>query len=174
MELVDLEITHHDWRSIRCGCGKSADHLATDLLAVAHAGPQDAIRFDVSSGHVMLPSVLMEPALPVVSVALAALADDTSVPARHQFLEMLLFILSADSQSFELEKEGRDLIEECRVMAQSGIWLLYREVFFGATVGASSQAYEILTFLDEDTDRLKRVQAAAGARLGPHVRSAEL
>jgi hypothetical protein len=155
------------------GVRKRAIHLARDLLALARAEHEDDIRFDVSSVHVMLPSVLMEPSLPVVSVALAALADNISVPARHQFLEALLFILAADTQTFELEHQGRDLVEECRRAAQPGIWLLYREVFSGAAVGAPS-AYEILISLDEDLDRLKRVQAAPGAQLDPDVRSAEL
>lgn len=167
MDLVAGEIARRDWRSLRCGCGNPADHLARDLLVLARADDEEEIRFDVTGGHVMLPSVLMEPSLPVVSVALAALADTTSVPARHQFLETLLFILSAEAQAREPALRGRDLLDECRTAARPGIWLLYREVSSGATVGAASMAYEILTLLDEDLDRLERVRAAAGARLSP-------
>ncbi|MFB9547503.1 hypothetical protein [Micromonospora sagamiensis] len=174
MEIVELEIARRDWKSLRCGCGKRATHLAVDLRELALAEHEHDVRFNVSSGHVMLPSVLMEPALPVVSVALAALADNISVPARHQFLQTLSFILSAETQTFELAGQGRNLVDECRMAAQEGIWLLYREVFAGATVGASSIAFEILTSIDEDLDRLKHVQRASGAQLAPDVRSVDL
>ncbi|MEV0879008.1 hypothetical protein AB0I85_14395 [Micromonospora echinofusca] len=174
MGLVEFEIARWDWKTLRCGCGKNGLHLADELLALARAEREGDSGFDVSSGHVMLPSVLMEPSLPVVSVALAAVADQTSAVARHQFLEALLFILSADSQTWELENEGRDLLEECRIAALPGIWLLHREVYLGPAVGASSLAFECLTLLDDNVDRLERVRADPRAQLAPHVRNAEL
>jgi hypothetical protein len=161
MEIVELEIAGHDWKRLRCGCGKSAAHLADDLLRLARAETDsEADRISLDS-HVMLSSVLMEPAPPVVSVALASLTDKTSPAARHKFLETLLFLVAADGQATEPARQGRDLPAECHAAAKSGIWLLYREVFAGATVGASSYAYEILTLIDEDEDRLDRVRVAA-------------
>ncbi|BCL12655.1 hypothetical protein [Micromonospora sagamiensis] len=174
MKIVELEIARQDWKSYRCGCGKLGSHIAKDLLALARAQYESEVRFDVAGGHVMVPEVLSELALPVLSVALAALADDISVPARHQFLDALLGILSADTQTFEAAQQGRDLVSECRAAAQSGVWLLYREVFFGASCGASTMAYEILALIEDDPDRLKRVQASPDAQLYPDVRNAEL
>ncbi|MDO3700958.1 hypothetical protein Q3W71_04605 [Micromonospora sp. C28SCA-DRY-2] len=167
-EIVELEIARNDWDALRCGCGGSAAHVAEELLALARA--EDDARFEVLEGHVMTPEVLLEPALPVVSVALAALADRVAPPARLKFLEMLLLIVSAESQSAELALLGRDLPGECRSAAATGLWLLYSEVFAGASVGSSSYAYEILTIIEEDPDRLERVREAAGDRLSWDLR----
>ncbi|WP_320069888.1 hypothetical protein [Micromonospora sp. RTGN7] len=165
MEIVRLEVAGHDWKSLRCGCGRSAKHLGKDLLSLARAETDAEAERIALEGHVWQPSVVFEPALPVVSVALAALADNASPAARFIFLETLLFLVGDNGQTGELARQGRDLPAECVAAAQSGIWLLYREVFSGATVGASSYAYEILTIIDEGSDRLDRVKAAPCARL---------
>lgn len=169
-EIVELEIARYDWDALRCGCGGSAAHVAAELLTLARAGTEDDARFEVLEGHAMTPEVLLEPALPVVSVALAALADQVSPPARFTFLEMLLLIVSAESQPSELALLGRDLPGECRAAARAGLWLLYAEVFSGGSVGSSSYAYEILTIVEEDPDRLERVRDAAGDRLSWDLR----
>ncbi|MBQ0894361.1 hypothetical protein KBX37_14855 [Micromonospora sp. U56] len=171
MEIVELEIAGHDWKSLRCGCGRSAAHLAGDLLKLARAQSDSDVDRVALDGHFMVsPSVLMEPALPMVSVALAALADKTSLAARFTFLKALLFIIAGEGQPFELARQGRDLPAECAAAAQGGIWLLYREVFSGLTMGAVSCAYEILTLIDADEERLDRVRVAAGARLSDDLR----
>lgn len=170
MDVVEAEIAGQDWSSLRCGCGASARHLADDLLRLARAERTDDVECDVLGGHVMRPSVLLEPALPVVSVALAALADQTAPSVRFTFLEMLLLIVAGEGQAAELALQGRDLVEECRMAARSGIWLLYSEVFSGRSVGSASYAYEILTLIDEDEDRVSRFRVAAGERLSEDLR----
>lgn len=170
MELVELEVARYDWDSLRCGCGGTAAHVAGELLALARAGAEDEARFEVLDGHIMTPEVLLEPALPVVSVALAALAGPASAPARLAFLETLLLIVSAEGQPAELALAGRDLPGECRAAARGGLWLLYGEVFSGRSVGASSYAYEALTIIEEDPDRLERAREAAGDRLSWDLR----
>ncbi|MGC5022736.1 hypothetical protein [Micromonospora sp. DT47] len=171
MEIVELEIAGHDWKSLRCGCGRSAAHLARDLLKLARAQTDSDVDRVALDGHFMIsPSVLMEPALPMVSVALAALADETSPKARFKFLETLLFMIAGEGQPFELARQGRDLPAECAAAAQGGIWLLYREVFSGATLGAVNCAYEILTLIDDDEERLDRARVAAGDRLNEELR----
>lgn len=172
MEIVELEIAGHDWKSLRCGCGRSAAHLAGDLLKLARAQSDSDVDRVALDDHVMVPpGLLVEPALPVVSVALAALADETSPAARFTFLKTLLVLAGGgEGQTFELDRQGRDLPAECAAAAESGIWLLYREVFSGLTMGAVSYAYEILTLIDADEERLDRVRVAAGARLSEDLR----
>jgi hypothetical protein len=170
MDIVRIEVAGHDWKSVRCGCGRSGEHLGNDLVRLARAETEaDAERIALE-GHVWQPSVVFEPALPVVAVALAALADRTSPAARVVFLETLLHLVGDNGQAGELVRQGRDLPAECVAAARSGIWLLYREVFSGATLSASSYAYEVLTIIDGASERLDRVKAAPSARLSPDLR----
>ncbi|GII88354.1 hypothetical protein Ssi03_63440 [Sphaerisporangium siamense] len=160
MNLVKLEIERHRWDEMQCGCDRSAAHVATDLLRLAQGGERG---FDVETldGHVYISSVLFEPSVPTVSVALAALADDISPDARQGFLEVLLYLVAGEGQSIKAEAEGRDLIDECIHAARSGIWLLYSEMFSGRSVDAAGYAYDVLTQVDDDDDRVRRAQAAA-------------
>ncbi|WP_328976523.1 hypothetical protein [Streptomyces canus] len=41
MGLIDVEVSRHDWSALRCGCGKTAEHLAGDLLRLAAAQSRD-------------------------------------------------------------------------------------------------------------------------------------
>lgn len=170
MELVELEIARHDWAALPCGCGGSAAHLAADLSRMAGATTEQDADIELLSGHVFSPVVLYEPAVPAVSVALAALADDLAAPAREGFLELLGMLVAGESQSFEAAARGRDLPAECIAAAQPGIWLLYSEVFAGRSPRAVAEAYETLTLIDADADRLARVQTAAGERLPWNLR----
>jgi hypothetical protein len=165
VELVELEIARHDWAALPCGCGRSAAHVAADLSRMARAtAPEDA-DIELLSGHVFIPSVLYEPAVPAVSVALAALADDVAPPAREGFLELLLMLSSGEGQDTDAAARGRDLPAECIAAIRPGVWLLYSEVFSASSVGAAGHAYETLTLVETDADRLARVQTAAGDRL---------
>ncbi|MBB5627060.1 hypothetical protein [Sphaerisporangium krabiense] len=171
MNLVKLEIERHRWDGMQCGCDRSAAHVATDLLRLAQGGGEHG--FDVVEtldGHAYIPSVLFEPSVPAVSVVLAALADDISPDAREGFLEALLHLVAGEGQSIKAEAEGRDLISECIDAAKSGIWLLYSEMFSGRSVGAAGYAYEVLTLVDEDEDRVRRAQAAAAHFLPEDLR----
>jgi hypothetical protein len=165
VELVELEIARHDWAALPCGCGRSAAHLAADLSRMARATAAEDADIEILDGHVFIPSVLYEPAVPAVSVALAALADDVAPPAREGFLELLGILSSGESQSADAAARGRDLPAECIAAMRPGIWSLYSEVFAGRSVGAAAHAYETLTVVDTDADRIARVQHAAGDRL---------
>lgn len=171
MRFVELEIERHDWAALECGCGRSAAHVASDLLRLARANTASECTTDViDNGHVLLPDVLFEPSVPTVSVALAALADDVSLHARQEYTRLLLCLVGDNGQSFEAAHAGRDLVAECTQAAKSGIWLLYAEIFAGRSVVSASYAYEALTFIEDDADRLARVQAAAGELLARDLR----
>ncbi|WP_067132149.1 hypothetical protein [Microtetraspora malaysiensis] len=171
MKLVELEIERHDWAALQCGCGQSAAHVASDLLRLAKANTSGECTTDIiDNGHVFLPDVLFAPSVPTVSVALAALADDVPLHAREQYTGLLLCLVGDNGQSFEAVRAGRDLVAECIQAAKSGIWLLYAEIFAGRSVTVASYAYETLTLIEDDTDRLARVQAAAGELLAWNLR----
>lgn len=38
MRLTDVEIGRYDWSALRCGCGKTAEHLADDLRLLGQLG----------------------------------------------------------------------------------------------------------------------------------------
>ncbi|WP_370937637.1 hypothetical protein [Amycolatopsis sp. cg13] len=73
---------------------------------------------------------------------------------RAKFLELLLFLVGEAGQSERAEREGRDLAAECAAAAKSGIWLLYAEIFSGRRVDAAAYAYETLSLVEEDEERL--------------------
>jgi hypothetical protein len=171
VKLVELEIERHDWAALRCGCGRSAAHVAVDLLRLARASTSsECTTAIIDNGDVLLPDVLFEPSVPTVSIALAALADDIPLHARQEYAKLLLCLVGDNGQSFEAARAGRDLVAECIQAAKSGIWLLYAEIFAGRSVVAASYAYETLTLIEDDADRLARVQAAAGELLPWNLR----
>ncbi|MFB9926935.1 hypothetical protein ACFORO_19460 [Amycolatopsis halotolerans] len=165
MKLLHLEITRHDWSREHCACGRSATHVADDLMRLARADESSGFGTEIFEGHVFVSSFVHEPAVPVVSVVLAALADDVSDYARAKFLELLLFLVGDDGRSERAEREGRDLAAECAAAAKPGIWLLYAEIFSGRRADAAASAYETLSLIEEDEERLDLARVAAGELL---------
>ncbi|MYV48144.1 hypothetical protein [Streptomyces sp. SID2888] len=96
MRLVEMEIARHDWKSMLCGCGGSAEHLARVLLQVAGRGSRQEPSHVSLEEHVWSPVVLWEPAPAVASVALAALADDVAPTAREWFLDLLQCVVAGE------------------------------------------------------------------------------
>ena len=162
MKLVEFEIQRQDWASIRCGCGESAEHVGPELLRIARG---EAEGLNGLEGHVFMPSVAFEPALPAVSVALAALADTVGASVREVFAHLLLQILASEGQSIEAARAGMDLLQGCRVVAEGGRWLLYSEVIRGATVDGASYLFEALGLLEGDLDRLDAIREIASDNL---------
>ena len=165
MKLVEIEIARHDWSQEHCACDQSAVHVAEDLMRLARADESSDFGTEIFEGHVFVSSFVHGPAVPAVSVALAALADDVSDYARAKFLELLLFLVGDDGQSERAAQEGRNLAAECVAVAKSGIWLLYSEMFSGRRVDAAAYAYETLSLIEENEDRLELARVAAGELL---------
>jgi hypothetical protein len=166
VRLVDREIARFDWKSLQCGCGEPATHVADMLRSLADAVDERIIDLDLVDGHIVAPSIVEAPALPAVSVCLAAIADELAPPARLKFLELLLYLVGDNGQPLALAQEGRDLASECRQAAMPGLWLLYSEVLRSGSPAAAGYAYEILSILDEESDdRLSTLRRQASTRL---------
>jgi hypothetical protein len=161
VNLLEREVERHDWAGMRCGCGRSAEHVAADLLRLARSGEASGLSVQTFDGHLYSPAALFEPSVPVVSVILAALADDISVYARTKLVVLLAYLVSGEATAMEPHQEGRDLVEECVAAARDGIWLLYAEMLSGRSVPAASNAYEALELIEEDEDRLAHFHSAA-------------
>jgi hypothetical protein len=169
MRLVQLEIAMLDWAGTPCGCGRSAGHVADDLLRVAQ-GLTHGIR-SALDGHAWSAPVLFLPAPAVTSVALAALADDIPPAARIEFLDLLLCMVAGDGTDFEGAARGLDLPALCRDIATRGLWLLYEEVASGRSVPAAGTAFEILTVVEANRKRLHEVRESLGELLPSYCRS---
>ncbi|SEB64127.1 hypothetical protein [Streptomyces sp. TLI_105] len=161
MRLIEMEIARQDWKSMLCGCGDSAEHLAGYLMQLAGRGPEQRPIHVSLEGHVWSPAVLWEPAPAVTSVALAALADETAPPARTWFLDLLQLMVVGEATDWESARKGFDLPELCRAHATQGIWLLYEEVMSNRSLGAADTAFEILTVIEPDRARLQRLREIA-------------
>lgn len=161
MRPVEREIARQDWKSMRCGCGGSAEHLARDMLALAGRGHRQEPGHAGFEGHVWSPVVLWEPAPAVTSVALAALADDVAPTVREWFLDLLQHLVAGEGTDRESARRGLDLPELCRGLAVQDLRLLYEEVMSNRSPGAAGAAFEILTVVEPDRARLQRVREIA-------------
>jgi hypothetical protein len=164
LELVELEVQRYDWAAMRCGCGRSAGHLADDLVALAQGkGDLDLVDHVVGPGE-----ILVEPSLPTLAVSLAAIAAGVAGRARADFFHLVLCLIGDNGHAFGLF-EGRDPVAECRELARTGLWTFYAEVLAGHPGSTSAAcAFEIVTILEENggsRNRVLRVQAAAAERL---------
>ncbi len=155
-----MEIARHDWKSMLCGCGDSAEHLARDLLQLAGRGPLQRPSHVSFDEHVWSPVILWEPAPAVTSVALAALADDVAPTAREWFLDLLQRMVAGEGTDWESARRGLDLPELCRGLAVQGLWLLYGEVMSNRSLQVGI-AFEILSVVEPDRARLRHVREAA-------------
>ncbi|MEV0533958.1 hypothetical protein [Kitasatospora sp. NPDC050463] len=160
MQLVEMEIARQDWKSMLCGCGGSAEHLARDLLQLAGRAPEREPSHVSLEEHVWSPTVLWEPAPAVTSVALAALADDVAPTARKWFLDLLQCMVAGEGTDWESARRGLDLPELCRDIVVQGLWLLYEEVMSNRSLWAGI-AFEVLTVVEPNKARLQRVREIA-------------
>ncbi|MGC0419800.1 hypothetical protein [Embleya sp. AB8] len=161
MRPVETEIARHDWKSMLCGCGDSAEHIARDLLRLADRGSRQEPSHVSLEGHVWSPVVLWEPAPAVTSVVLAALADDVAPTARGWLLDLLQCMVTGEGTDSESARRGLDLPELCKDLAVQSLWLLHKEVMSNRAPGAAGAAFEILTVVEPDRARLRRVRKIA-------------
>lgn len=166
MELVEVEAGRHNWGALRCGCLSTAEHLGLMLVELARAQtPAEASQYHVVD-HILRAVYLTAPSVPTASVALAALAGgDISDAARHAFFELLLNLAAGEGNALDPALDGRDLVEECRAAIRNGLWILYAEVMHPTSVDTASNAFETLSLVEEDQDRLDRVREVAADNL---------
>jgi hypothetical protein len=74
--------------------------------------------------------------------------------------------VAGESTDQKVADRGRDLPEECRAAAASGLWLLYSEVFASRSRAVARTAFEALTLIEPDERRLKRVHEVLDDELG--------
>ncbi len=86
------------------------------------------------------------------------------------FSSLVLALAAGEGQTYEAARDGRDLTRECILAAQEGIWLLCAEVLSGRDALAASDAYEALTLVDEDADRVMRIKSAGAKNLLGYLR----
>ncbi|WP_377273444.1 hypothetical protein [Peterkaempfera sp. SMS 1(5)a] len=165
MRLIEMEIARRDWQRMICGCGKHAGHLAENLLRLAGHGPSPEPSHVSFEEHVWSPVGLREPAPVVASVALAALAGDMDLAARQWFLDLLHSLVAGEGTDWVSAGRGLDLPKMCQDVAVQGMWLLYEEVMSNRSVNTAGTAFEILTVVEPDRDRLQRVREIAAAWL---------
>jgi hypothetical protein len=172
MKLVELEVARHDWASMPCGCGRTAEHVGSALLKIARTDSDDEINPIYQryiDDHVHISGVLYECAVPTVSVALAALADDVAPRARRVFSDLVLCLVGGDAQSPSSQAAGRVLVDECVAAARRGTWILLAEVFHGELIDARSNCFEALSVIETDREWVTQVWRAARDRLGKYV-----
>ncbi|MGI5457126.1 hypothetical protein ACQEWB_28980 [Streptomyces sp. CA-249302] len=145
VRLIDVEIGRHDWSALECGCGKAAAHLADDLLRLAAAQSSHEARALHIDDHALIQSFPQEPAVPVTSVLMAALAGDLSDGARLVCLDLLGRLVDTDDE---------DSAQACQEIARQGLWLLYRDLWSGISRGATDCAYYVLRVIETDEERL--------------------
>ncbi|MFC8506832.1 hypothetical protein ACFU3J_32735 [Streptomyces sp. NPDC057411] len=172
MNLFELELQKFDWEHMECGCGENAAHLPAmirDLVGLDEDHGQGEAFITPLHDHVMTSADDLVPVSSAfVSVAFAALTGPLSEPARRETLGWLLRILgpAVDSES--------EVATECTAAAEQGLWLLYAEVMHGDSLAGAAYAFEALLLIEEDLERLRAVQAAAGDRLPWDLRSEEI
>ena len=149
--LAQMEIQRTRWEEFREISGPAQEIAASLENLLASETPEEAEkRYWGLENHVVVQGQLYSSALPVVSVIMAGLCAEPSRHVRISLLELLFQIVSGESHEDEVAAGRPDLGDECRELARSGLWLLYRELKYGA----SEAAMEVLEKIETDPTRL--------------------
>ena len=156
VRLIDVEIGRHDWAAFECGCAETAAHLADDLRLLAEAQSSQEARALHIENHALIQSFPQEPAAPVTSVLMAALAGDLSDGARFVCLDLLGRLVDTDDEQSA---------EVCQEIARQGLWLLYRDMWSDTFPGMVSNAYYVLSVIESDQERLRTYRDSGRIKL---------
>ncbi|MEV6995001.1 hypothetical protein AB0N87_38550 [Streptomyces sp. NPDC093228] len=155
--LVRAELARHDWKSLACMCGDSAEHVPLLFETVITAEtPRDMIGYTLD-GHVEGDTNIMECTAPAVGVIMAALAGELSSSARGVLLQTLLHI-AAGAGDGGAWPSGWALGDECRATAIEGFWLLVGIGLTGSADDADTVA-DICEYLDPGGEKSIHYQA---------------
>lgn len=172
MNLFEIELSKFDWERMECGCGESAAHLPAkirDLVTLDEDHGRGEAFLTTLRDHVMTPADGLVPASSAfVPVAFAALTGALSEPARRETLGWVLRILGP-----AVDTENA-VAADCVEAARQGLWILYAEVMQGDSEAGAAYAFESLMLIEEDLERLRAVQTAAGDRLPWDLRQEEI
>ncbi len=148
---AQIEVQRIDWGTFREAGG--APHLLGRSLEnlLASKTPEEAEkRYWELENHVVVQGQLFSSAMPVISVILASLCDERPRYVRISLLELLFQIVSGEAHESEVSSGRPDLGEECRELARTGLWLLYRELKHGE----SEAARDVIERIEPDLGRL--------------------
>ena len=140
-----------DWASLRCGCGKTGAHIPETFASLLVAGTPREMADASLEGHVYIQSLLFEVAVPVTSMIVAALGEETSEAVHIRLLDELISCVGGESHWTEVEAGAPELEVDCQIVAREGIWTLYQEY----ATGRASMARMILDVVDTDRDRFE-------------------
>ncbi|MEU5437157.1 hypothetical protein AB0G73_27785 [Streptomyces sp. NPDC020719] len=146
--LTQVEIERYRWDTMKCGCGRSADHLR-ELLERMAEGSSAAVR--ALDGHAFVQSNLMAPAPAVASVSMAILSDGAGPRDTKDILWLLLSLISGEEDGDSVETS---LYWNCIEKVRDGIWLIYRELVKSASPECKGYAIDILEIVEGDPMRL--------------------
>ncbi|WP_406446320.1 hypothetical protein OHB14_44875 [Streptomyces sp. NBC_01613] len=144
-----------DWGSLRCGCGKTGAHIPETFASLLVAGTPQEIADASLEGHVYIQSLLFEVAVPVTSMIVAALSEETSEAVHIRLLDELISCVGGESRWTEVEAGAPELEVDCQIVAREGIWTLYQEY----ATGRASMARMILDAVDTDRERFEYFDA---------------
>ncbi|MFE3036897.1 hypothetical protein ACFXKY_35245 [Streptomyces canus] len=140
-----------DWASLRCGCGKTGAHIPETFASLLVAGMPQEMANAYLEGHVYIQSLLSEVAVPVTSMIMAALGEETSEAVRLRLIDELISCVGGESHWTEVGAGAPELEVDCQIVAREGIWTLNQEY----ATGRASMARMILDAVDIDRDRFE-------------------
>ncbi|MFF3592055.1 hypothetical protein ACFYYI_33610 [Streptomyces sp. NPDC002387] len=149
--LVRAELARHDWKSLACMCGDSAEHVPLLFETVITAEtPRDMIGYTLD-GHVEGDTNITECTASAVGVIMAALAGELSSSARGA-------LLAAGAGDGGAWPSGWALGDECRATALEGFWVLVGIGLTGSADDADTVA-DICEYLDPGGEKSIHYQA---------------
>ncbi|MFD8301559.1 hypothetical protein ACFV29_04245 [Streptomyces sp. NPDC059690] len=140
-----------DWASLRCGCGKTGAHIPETFANLLAADTPQEMADASLEGHVYTQSLLFEVAVPVTTMIVAALGEETSEAVHVRLLDELISCVGGESHWTEVEAGAPELEVDCQIAAREGVWILYQEY----ATGRASMARMILDAVDTDRDRFE-------------------
>ncbi|MGW5849707.1 hypothetical protein ACWFQ8_17430 [Streptomyces sp. NPDC055254] len=159
LELVRIEAGLHDWAGMECGCSVtrtiSAEHIPDLLIGLLEGNPE-RLSDEWAENHAYIQSNLMEPAVATAHLVVAALAGRPPVGMRHDLLQIMTALVCGEQE---------DIADACLDVVRGATWLLYEELVACEQVGTSGLAYELLKFMDEQSERLAAYRSLYGAQL---------
>ncbi|WP_299542243.1 hypothetical protein [uncultured Streptomyces sp.] len=149
--LAEIEIDRIRWEDFRTLDGR-ANEVPRALRRLFAAGGEDEVMgaYWELENVVVVQGKLHSAALPTVSVLLAGLLDEMSADARDAVVELLLQIVTGESDKDEVALGNADLGDQCRAAARNGLWLVYREL----GTRRREMAEAVLEHIENDKPRL--------------------
>lgn len=127
-----------DWSQVRCALGGSEGVPVALASLAAAASEKEATEAYWKLDNVVVVQGSVFEAGPLVVEPLIRMVASSVGPVRRWSLELLLQMLGGWTEPAELERIGRDLVQECRARAMAGL-----EVFYAITAGEDKDCREL-------------------------------